>query len=136
MLIFKHQMASDSNRQTKKRDLVLHLFVWTYELLQRGLRRTLTYNDVLQNGFKVNPVWLIKEKVMSASRNNRHTTDESGSFDGRIWCPEMSKLRTSKQMEIEVIQQMNLGPLMEESGALRCQILEHPNRWKLKSYNR
>ena len=39
-------------------------------------------------------------------------------------------------MEIEVIQQMNLAPLMEESGALRYQILEHPNRWKLKSYNR
>ena len=39
-------------------------------------------------------------------------------------------------MEIEVIQQMNLGPLMEESVALRCQVLEHPNRWKLKSYNR
>ena len=53
-----------------------------------------------------------------------------------IWCPEMSILRTSKQMEIEVIQQMNLAPLMEEPGALRCQFLEHPNRWKLKSYNR
>ena len=66
----QHQMTCDSNKQTKKRDLVLHLFVWTYELLRRGLRRTLTYNDVLQNGFRVNPVWLIREKVMSASRNN------------------------------------------------------------------
>ena len=72
MLIFKHQMTCDSNKQTKKRDLVLHLFVWTYELLRRGLQRTLTYNDVLQNGFRVNPVWLIREKVMSAGRNNHH----------------------------------------------------------------
>ena len=28
-------------------------------------------DDVLQNGFGTNPVWLIREKVMSASRNNR-----------------------------------------------------------------
>ena len=70
MLIFK--TSSDNVTQTSKpkRDLVLHLFVWTYELLRRGLRRTFTYNDVLQNGFRVNPVWLIREKVMSASRNN------------------------------------------------------------------
>ena len=27
-------------------------------------------DDVLQNGFGTNPVWLIREKVMSASRNN------------------------------------------------------------------
>ena len=65
-LIFK--TSSDNVTQTSKpkRDLVLHLFVWTYELLRRGLRRTFTYNDV----FRVNPVWLIREKVMSASRNN------------------------------------------------------------------
>ena len=29
-------------------------------------------DDVLQNGFGTNPVWLIREKVMSASRNNHH----------------------------------------------------------------
>ena len=31
-------------------------------------------DDVLQNGFGTNPVWLIREKVMSASRNNHHSS--------------------------------------------------------------
>ena len=38
-------------------------------------------DDVLQNGFGTNPVWLVREKVMSASRNN-HNIDIVDNIDG------------------------------------------------------
>ena len=37
-------------------------------------------DDVLQNGFGTNPVWLIREKVMSASRNNQDLNVEYSSM--------------------------------------------------------
>ena len=37
-------------------------------------------DDVLQNGFGTNPVWLIREKVMSASRNNLRTSQSEATL--------------------------------------------------------